>query len=450
MGNKNSALKDGIADLKASDIEKQFVWSSSNTKMEVMYETAGKVYAVDARKIEDDEKNDCIVVASVDQSGVVQLTKITFKKNKSGKVQIKYKKLDTVRLSSAWVMAVSLSATTKYLAVGGLDNTVTVYIKNQNNKYQQFTQLNGHTGYIACIKFIDHGSYTENLLLNASGDGTVSLWDVESATRLQHFQDVAQGDCMSVDHIYIENKHIVAFCDIANAVYVRDITDAIQKYEKGDNNNDDDQKKDDKVEKKVKVIFFEANLGQFTNDVNDCKFSRNGEFLAATSDDGSYEIYKKNLRYDMFCDCYILEWTFLAKRDLQEIYKDFGTGNALVWVDQETVMVGCSDTKELFSTYMKQRTSDPEIVKAVKEGVHIIIESLPIGMKWIGLCDTISHEILQCLNEYDVFDYKYKFATSKTRVSCLTSCKWGKNQNENVLIFGCWDQKTRVVFPKQL
>eukprot|EP01083_Nonionella_stella_P005795 16721_1 len=61
---------------------------------------------------------------------------------------------------------------------------------------------------------------------------------------------------------------------------------------------------------------------------------------------------------------------------------------------------------QLYRTYIQTKI-DPEMVKAVKEGVHKIIESLP-HMNWIGIYKSISNDILQyAYDESDVSGTNY-------------------------------------------
>ena len=92
-------------------------------------------------------------------------------------------------------------------------------------------------------------------------------------------------------------------------------------------------------------------------------------------------------------------------------------------------MVGTDSTTQLFSTYMQKKSCDPDLVNAVNFFVDSMIRSLPEDMQWIGLVGSVSNEILQYFNEYDVFDYKYKFSTTENRISCMASCNWNKKDD---------------------
>ena len=115
-------------------------------------------------------------------------------------------------------------------------------------------------------------------------------------------------------------------------------------------------------------------------------------------------------------------------------------------------MVGTESTTQLFSTYMQKQNNDPDFVDALKFFVDGMIRSLPEDMQWIGLVETVSNEILQYFNEYDVFDYKYKFTKSETRISCMASCNWTKkddtDKDENIMFFGGWDKQSRMIIPQ--
>eukprot|EP01084_Bolivina_argentea_P031156 57675_1 len=422
------------------DVEKEFKWSKSNTKLETIHQTNSKIYACDARQIPT--KNNTIMFASADQSGRIVITNMVMTKNKKDKSQIKYFPMDYVTLPTAWTMTLAISPTCKYMASGGLDNCVTVFIKDSNNKYQQHRQLMSHTGYVAHIKFIENGCHSENLLLSVSGDSSLILWDIDAATVLLRIDD-ASGDLTSVDHIYIEDHHIIAFSCIDATVYIRDITKTIEKYQ---NKSDIDEFIKNK-DTENNVIVIAQDFSNFTTDVNDVCFSPMGEFLAATSDDGTYAIYTKNYKYDSFWQANILEWTFLCSRSFKDIDDNWGCGQALMWVDEETLMVGAEDTKKLYSTYMKRIKEDSDMVQAVNEGVEVMIRSLSY-MSWMGLVGTVANEILQYFTEYKIFDYQYQFTKNVSRISCLASCKWNNESNDFVMMFGCWDLTARAIVPQ--
>eukprot|EP01083_Nonionella_stella_P223252 795855_1 len=88
------------------DVEKEFKWSKSNTKLETIHQTNSKIYACDARQIPN--KNNTIMFASADQSGRIVITNMVMTKNKKDKSQIKYFPMDYVTLPTAWTMTLAI------------------------------------------------------------------------------------------------------------------------------------------------------------------------------------------------------------------------------------------------------------------------------------------------------------------------------------------------------
>ena len=116
----------------------------------------------------------------------------------------------------------------------------------------------------------------------------------EANVQLLSIDNVAHVD-VRMDHIYFENKHLIAFGDVTgHQIYVREITKTINDYinnkdklnkdgetkDEIDNNNDDDEKSTEKDKQQDnKVIFHPQDLGSFKADVNAVSFSPDGEFL---------------------------------------------------------------------------------------------------------------------------------------------------------------------------
>ncbi|VDP91500.1 unnamed protein product, partial [Echinostoma caproni] len=59
-------------------------------------------------------------------------------------------------------------------------------LKSRDSSAKLIRELNGHTGYVGCLRFID-----DQHLLTSSGDKTCAYWDVESAKILTSFRDYA-------------------------------------------------------------------------------------------------------------------------------------------------------------------------------------------------------------------------------------------------------------------
>eukprot|EP00486_Rosalina_sp_Unknown_P004221 CAMPEP_0201571744 /NCGR_PEP_ID=MMETSP0190_2-20130828/14688_1 /ASSEMBLY_ACC=CAM_ASM_000263 /TAXON_ID=37353 /ORGANISM="Rosalina sp." /LENGTH=361 /DNA_ID=CAMNT_0047996737 /DNA_START=23 /DNA_END=1108 /DNA_ORIENTATION=+ len=114
-----------------------------------------------------------------------------------------------VSLDSSWVMACAFSPSCKFVASGGLDNTITVHTTYspqgqadiRYNARDVFRSLEKHNGYVSCVKFVG-----ENELLSSSGDGTTILWDVEKADTTTTFTQNTSNDPQDVMSIDINPK----------------------------------------------------------------------------------------------------------------------------------------------------------------------------------------------------------------------------------------------------
>jgi len=92
-------------------------------------------------------------------------------------------KTHRVDLENRWVMSAAYSPQPGIVASGGLDNAVSLYLLNDDNGTGALKrQMNGHDGYVSCIKFID-----ATKLVSASGDETVAYWDVDRGTVITQF-----------------------------------------------------------------------------------------------------------------------------------------------------------------------------------------------------------------------------------------------------------------------
>ncbi|GIQ83466.1 guanine nucleotide-binding protein, beta subunit [Kipferlia bialata] len=70
-------------------------------------------------------------------------------------------------LRSNWVMACAFSPNRRYVACGGLDNTVSIYDQHSNEVQisAPCRELHGHRGYISSLCFVDNKRYTHSLSL---------------------------------------------------------------------------------------------------------------------------------------------------------------------------------------------------------------------------------------------------------------------------------------------
>jgi len=119
-------------------------------------------------------------------------------------------KVHAIPLRSSWVMTCAYSPSGNLVACGGLDNLCSIYKLPSGPKegtQKTYAELAQHEGYLSCCRFIQ-----DNEILTSSGDFTCILWDVETKTAKNIFND-HQGDVMSVA-VYPENNTFVSgSCD---------------------------------------------------------------------------------------------------------------------------------------------------------------------------------------------------------------------------------------------
>jgi len=118
-------------------------------------------------------------------------------------------KVHAIPLRSSWVMTCAYSPSGNMVACGGLDNLCSVYKIPQGAKGESqqktYAELAQHEGYLSCCRFI-----RDNEIITSSGDSTCILWDVETKTPTQVFNDHT-GDVMSVaihdaTHVFVSGS----------------------------------------------------------------------------------------------------------------------------------------------------------------------------------------------------------------------------------------------------
>merc|ERR1712100_709487 len=91
-------------------------------------------------------------------------------------------KTHAIPLRCSWVMTCAYSPSGRYAACGGLDNICSVYKLDAENYNKPLIELNNHTGYLSCCRFLN-----DQQMLTSSGDGTCILWDIEKAQKITEF-----------------------------------------------------------------------------------------------------------------------------------------------------------------------------------------------------------------------------------------------------------------------
>lgn len=108
-------------------------------------------------------------------------------------------KLEAIPLDNSWVLLCAYSPSGRLVALAGLDNRCTVYRVNgdQDNFLSPTSDLEledrsprgrktprAHSAYVSACEFI-----TDNEVLTASGDMSISLWDFSKEARVRDFLD---------------------------------------------------------------------------------------------------------------------------------------------------------------------------------------------------------------------------------------------------------------------
>lgn len=109
-------------------------------------------------------------------------------------------KLEAIPLDNAWVLLCAYSPSGRLVALAGLDNRCTIYRVNENHDYSMAPASadvelkdgrprgrktpRAHAAYVSACEFI-----TDNEVLTASGDMSISLWDFSKEARVRDFLD---------------------------------------------------------------------------------------------------------------------------------------------------------------------------------------------------------------------------------------------------------------------
>jgi len=124
-------------------------------------------------------------------------------------------KMNALSLPSNWVMTCGISPTGEFVASGGLDNTCSVWVIKQETPDKVFRELQGHDGFLSCVRFIDNRQ-----LVTSSGDKTCGLWDLEKATQTQSFR----GHTGDVMHLSLNSdKRTFVSCSVDKTIMAWDI-----------------------------------------------------------------------------------------------------------------------------------------------------------------------------------------------------------------------------------
>lgn len=117
-------------------------------------------------------------------------------------------KVHAIPLRSSWVMTCAYAPSGNFVACGGLDNICSIYnLKTREGTVRVSRELNGHTGYLSCCRFLD-----DTRIVTSSGDMTCALWDIETGMQSSAFTGHT-GDVMSLSLTEDNNTFISGACD---------------------------------------------------------------------------------------------------------------------------------------------------------------------------------------------------------------------------------------------
>lgn len=205
-----------------------------------------------------------------------------------------------INLRSSWVMTCAYAPSGSFVACGGLDNLCSVYpvnFENAETHERPKHELSRHDGYLSCCRFID-----DTNLITSSGDGTVLLWDIASATVMQAFSGHI-ADVMSISVSDSDNVFVSGSCDQSSIIWdSRQKPEPVQIFEGHTSDINSVQwfpnyksfgsGSDDSTIRLFDIRAY-AQLNQYSNDTIRCgvtsiDFSKSGKFTFAGYDDDPY------------------------------------------------------------------------------------------------------------------------------------------------------------------
>eukprot|EP01084_Bolivina_argentea_P259891 438716_1 len=439
MGNNNG--KDQIND----EIEKKMKESrlSENNAKTQTYKiptTNRKQNAIDCHRIKPTHaNNDAVLICIADNNGDMEIIQLNINSTKTGKIKFNHVPKQIIKTRCALIFGCSISPSLKYIAFAGFNNIIGIFMDHSNNfsEYQSLKELWGMTGCVYAVKYI-----SDNLILSGSGDTFVTLWNIEHGTRLIEF-NCAEAEIFDVDYIHLYNNHIVTFASVDGKVYIQDISNAI-KHQNNDKNTDNNQ---------ILAVLNDTTIGQFKYDVNAVSFSPNGQYLAATGDDGSYKIFAQELKQNIGSKSMVLEWNLLCKKRFDMGIKDgSAVGTSLCWIDNGILIVGCDKGNVLYCTSIIKQKDNDAIIQCVSDGVERIYNKCFPNIDWSGFSSLIANEIMQFLHDHDHITHDFQYVIGKTdvKVSCLSSCQYGDNIKQRLFMMSAWDGYVRIILLKNI
>jgi len=166
-------------------------------------------------------------------------------------------KLFVIPLESQWVLTCAYAPGGRYVACGGLDNTLYIYTLNEEDSIPSTASYSfkGHEGSLSRVRFVD-----DEQVITTSGDKTQILWNISTQNLVTQFTG-HEGDVMCLD---------------INSDRTQYITGSL-----------------DKTAKLWDIRAGEAvlNFTGHTSDINTIKYFPSGNAFATGSDDGTIRLY---------------------------------------------------------------------------------------------------------------------------------------------------------------
>lgn len=124
-------------------------------------------------------------------------------------------KVHAIPLRSSWVMTCAHAPSGNLVSCGGLDNICSIYnLRSKEQPIKVSRELAAHSGYLSCCRFI-----SDKQIVTSSGDMSCMLWDIESGTLVEQFND-HNGDVMSISlNPKSENLFVSGACDATAKIW---------------------------------------------------------------------------------------------------------------------------------------------------------------------------------------------------------------------------------------
>eukprot|EP01083_Nonionella_stella_P170812 582157_1 len=362
------------------------LWSGGTIDEATMIGHIGKVYSVDIRQASNDNPNRVYVV-SVSQDESALLWELSI--HRSRKTKLKWKKIRKILLNQSWRMSIALSYDNKYIATGGVNNSVDIFsfpAKNEisPNKYREDFDADG---YVSSVRFVPNNP---SLLCYGSGDNCVYIWDFERRIRLAKLTEFA-----------------------SQSVLVWNVTDIVMKKEKHRN---------------YSLILdwtftTDVCVDEFDIWLRTCSFSPNGKYLAVGGTDALFNIFC-TLEGQLIHG----EPTVIMHTDTTE---DANSITSVCWLDDHTA-IGvreCGGSMPIIA--INELQHDEFMINCLVYCMSRLLPEEHVHGGNINIAKIILHFVDIEIVEHEICTK----ADDKARKSCVASCGGG------LFLVGDWNMK---------